>query len=75
MGGFDERLIFREDANFLGRLSKIGKTRFDPSLTVYHSGRRLHRLGVLNFYWSWLSNGINVVFFGKAYDNEWTPIR
>jgi glycosyltransferase involved in cell wall biosynthesis len=75
VGGFDERLIFREDADFMGRLSKIGKTRFDPKLTVYHSGRRLHRLGVLGFYWSWISNGIGVVFFSKARDKEWTPVR
>lgn len=75
VGGFDERLIFREGADFIGRLSKIGKTRFDLELTVYHSGRRLHRLGVLGFYWCWVSNGIGVVFFGKARDKEWTPVR
>ncbi len=75
VGGFREDLIFREDCDFLKRVSKIGRTHFDTKLTVYHSGRRLHRLGVLRFYYSWIVNGLYVVFADKARDKEWAPIR
>ena len=75
VGGFREDLIFREDCDFLKRISKIGRTHFDTRLTVYHSGRRLHRLGVLGFYYSWIVNGLYAVSAGKARDKEWTPVR
>ncbi len=75
VGGFREDLIFREDCDFLKKVSKIGRTHFDTKLTVYHSGRRLHRLGVLRFYYSWIVNGLYVVFADRARDKEWTPVR
>ncbi len=73
--GFREDLIFREDCDFLKRISYLGKTRFDTKLTVYHSGRRLHRLGIFGFYWSWIINGLYVVFLDRARDKEWKPVR
>ena len=75
IGGFREDLIFREDCNLLKRISKIGKTRYDPALIAYHSGRRIHRIGVIRFYYSWILNGLYVVFLDRARDKEWTPIR
>ncbi|MBI2610592.1 glycosyltransferase [Candidatus Kaiserbacteria bacterium] len=74
-GGFNENLVFREDGDFFRRISKIGKVRFDPNLAVYHSGRRLHRLGVVRFYSSWIINGLYTVFLERARDKEWKPIR
>ena len=73
--GFREDLIFREDCDLLKRVSKLGKTRFDWSLVAYHSGRRIHRIGVFRFYYTWILNGLYVVFFDKARDKEWTPVR
>lgn len=73
--GFREDLIFREDCDFLKRVSRIGRTHFDTKLTVYHSGRRIHRLGVVRFYYSWIMNGLYVVFLDRAKDKEWTPVR
>ena len=70
-----EDLIFREDADFVKRVSKIGKTRFDPKIVAYHAGRRLHRLGFIGFYYTWILNGLYVVFLDRAHDKEWTPIR
>lgn len=75
VNGFNENLIFREDADLMKRISKIGRTHFDDALTVYHSGRRLHRLGVFRFYYTWIMNGLYVVFAGRAKDKEWTPVR
>ena len=75
VGGFREDLIFREDADFVKRISRIGKTRYDSTLIAYHAGRRLHRLGVIRFYYTWILNGLYVVFLDRAHDKEWTPIR
>ncbi|OGG57909.1 hypothetical protein A2853_03185 [Candidatus Kaiserbacteria bacterium RIFCSPHIGHO2_01_FULL_55_17] len=73
--GFREDLIFREDCDLLKRISKFGRTHFDTRLTVYHSGRRLHRLGIFRFYYTWILNGLYVVFADRARDKEWTPVR
>jgi len=75
VGGFREDLIFREDCDFLKRISRIGRTYFDTKLAVFHQGRRLHRLGIIGFYYIWIVNGLYVVFADRAKDKEWTPIR
>ena len=45
MGGFNEKLTAGEDHEFFQRLAKAGKTHFEKSLTVYHTGRREHEIG------------------------------
>jgi GT2 family glycosyltransferase len=42
--GFREDLVTREDADFFLRLSRIGRTRYDPPLLIYHGARRAHKL-------------------------------
>lgn len=75
VGGFDERFVFREDADLIARISKIGKTRYAPEIKVYHSGRRIHALGPIRFLASWMSNGTSAILGNKALVEEWRPIR
>ncbi len=73
--GFREDLITREDADMFLRLSKVGRTFWDPELTVFHSGRRAHKIGWPKLLKSWMLNTIWVILFNKAHAEEWTVIR
>ena len=73
--GFREDLVTREDGDFFYRLSKIGRTYFDPKLVVYHGARRAHRIGWARLWWIWTINTISVTLFDKAVADDWTPIR
>lgn len=75
IGGFREDLVTREDGDFFCRLSKIGKTVFDPSLMIYHGARRAHAIGWARLWYIWIINTISVTFFDKAVADDWTPIR
>jgi len=75
VGGFREDLVTREDGDFFYRLSRIGKTIFDPSLMIYHNARRAHRLGWARLWYIWIMNTIAVTLFNKAVADDWTPIR
>ena len=75
VGGFNEHLAVAEDQEFLRRLAKKGKIRFENKLRVYHTGRRAHKLGWPRLLWSWQKNLFYTVFFKKAFDNEWKEIR
>jgi glycosyltransferase involved in cell wall biosynthesis len=75
VGGFDENLVTREDRDIFFRLSKIGRTRCDPRLTVFHTGRRAHHYG-----WPHMISllVVNTLWFhlrGKIRSKEWTPVR
>jgi glycosyltransferase involved in cell wall biosynthesis len=76
IGGYNETLIASEDFDLFNRLSKIGRTYSEPSLTVYHSGRRAKKVGWLRLLPIWILNGIWVALFKRAYTkNEWRPVR
>lgn len=73
--GFREDLVTREDADMFFRLAKVGRTEFYPGLTVFHSGRRAHKLGWPRLLWIWTINTIWVALFSRAVSKEWTVIR
>lgn len=73
--GFREDLVTREDGDFFYRLSKIGRTVYDPSLLTYHSGRRAHKVGWAHLWYIWTVNTLSVLVFNKAVADDWTPIR
>ena len=73
--GFREDLATREDGDFFYRLSKIGRTYFDPRLLVFHGARRAHRIGWMRLWWIWTINTVSVALFNKAVADDWTPIR
>lgn len=75
VGGFREDLVTREDGDFFMRLSKIGKTVFDPSLMVYHGARRAHKIGWWRLWPIWMWNTLYVAVTDKAHAKDWTPIR
>ncbi len=75
VGGFKEDLVAYEDADIFIRLAKKGKTRFLSQLTIFHSGRRVHRVGHLRLLSTWITNGIWATLFKKAFTKEWEPIR
>lgn len=73
--GFREDLITREDADMFWRLSQMGRTKFYPELTVFHSGRRAHTVGWPRLLWTWTINTIWVSLFDSAASKEWKVIR
>lgn len=75
INGFREDIATREDGDFFYRLSKVGRTRFDPSLMVYHGARRAHRVGWAHLWWIWLSNTAYFALFNKTLADDWTPVR
>ncbi len=72
--GFNEFLIGGEDHELFRRLTKIGKTRFEKSLTVYHTGRRGHKLGWPKFVGVLILASLPV-FIKKYFLKEWKVIR
>jgi glycosyltransferase involved in cell wall biosynthesis len=75
VGGFDERLPAAEDMDLFRRLSRIGRTRFERRLTIYHSGRRAHAVGWPTLLWQWFSNSVSVFVFRRSASREWTVVR
>lgn len=75
VGGFNEKLAAAEDMDLFQRLSNIGRTRFERSLTVYHTGRRAHTVGWPRLAWEWFSNSMSVWIFKKSASKEWKEIR
>jgi len=74
-GGFNEKLVAGEDFEFFSRLSKIGQTRMITDLCIYHSGRRVHKVGWMKTMGLWVANYLSTVFFKKAASKEWKVIR
>jgi glycosyltransferase involved in cell wall biosynthesis len=73
--GFREDLVTREDADMFWRLSNIARTMLYGNLTVFHSGRRAHKVGWPRLLWTWAVNTAWVTLFDRAASKEWTVIR
>lgn len=73
--GYREDLPVNEDGELFSRLAKIGQTKTDPKLLVYHTGRRPHATGWPKLLWSWVTNYISLVVFNRSVDKEWKVIR
>lgn len=74
-GGYKEELVASEDFEFFRRIAKIGKTYFEKSLTIYHTGRRAHKIGWPRLLTEWFLNSLSVIFRKKAHSKEWKVIR
>jgi glycosyltransferase involved in cell wall biosynthesis len=75
IGGYRENLVTCEDRDLFRRLARIGRTKTDAELVVYHTGRRPHAVG-----WPYLIGlfVVNTVAFrirGRPLSKEWTPVR
>lgn len=75
LNGYREDLAAGEDNDMFRRLAKIGKTRFENSLKIIHSGRRAHKIGWPKLLYTWLKNGLWVMFFNRSPYDEWKEIR
>ena len=75
IGGYNEQLVAGEDFDLFIRLSKIGSTYLQPSLKIFHQGRRMHQLGWLRLLSLWIINGLWVFFSKKALSKDWEAIR
>jgi glycosyltransferase involved in cell wall biosynthesis len=75
VGGYNEKLVVSEDNDLFFRLSRLGKVKTIWSLTVYHTGRRIHKEGWLKILYLWLRNFFTVVLFKKSFSKKWHEIR
>jgi predicted glycosyltransferase involved in capsule biosynthesis len=73
--GFNEKLVAAEDGDMFSRLGKVGRTRCDISLSIYHSGRREHAVGWPRLLFQWMRNYLMVQIFGRSWSKEWTEVR
>lgn len=73
--GFREDLVTREDGDFFYRLSRVGRTVYDPSLRIYHGARRAHAIGWPRLWYIWTMNTIWFALFNKSLEDDWTPVR
>lgn len=75
IGGFNAKIVASEDHDLFMRLSRIGRVRFDGSLTVYEKGRRARAIGWPRLMWTWVLNGLLVTFLKRSVSSEWKEIR
>jgi len=73
--GFNQSLVAAEDGDMFSRLGKIGRTKCDISLSIYHSGRREHAIGWPRLIYQWMRNYLTVQFFRRSWSKEWTEVR
>jgi glycosyltransferase involved in cell wall biosynthesis len=75
IGGYDTSLVAAEDVDIFRRLTRMGKVRFENCVTIYHTGRRAHKIGWPKLLTLWILNPLWMMIRGKAYSREWKPIR
>jgi len=75
VGGYREDLAVDEDQDLFRRLAKVGRTKTDPKLLLYHTGRRPHAIGWPKLLWQWSTNWASLVLFNRSADEEWKVIR
>jgi glycosyltransferase involved in cell wall biosynthesis len=75
LGGYNEKLVAGEDNEFFRRLSKIGQTRIDNTLSVFHPLRRAHKMGWIPLIKLWTINSITMILFKKSWSNVWEEVR
>lgn len=76
INGFDEKFDFYgEDINLAKRLMKEGEVRFNSSLWVYSSVRRLESEGRLKSWYIYSINTAWALFFGKVLHKKYRDIR
>jgi glycosyltransferase involved in cell wall biosynthesis len=75
LNGYRNDLVMGEDLDLFYRISKLGRTKTDPSLVVYHTGRRPRAVGWPRLIWQWVSNALHIKAFDRAHTKEWEVIR
>ncbi|MDB5204026.1 MAG: putative glycosyltransferase [Candidatus Taylorbacteria bacterium] len=76
IGGYNESLVSREDADIFQRLAKeCGRTAYDGSLIVGHSGRRSRAYGWPKLLYIWMRDAFTFAWFKKPTSKEWQAVR
>ncbi len=75
VNGYNESLAAGEDFDLFRRIRKSGKILFAKDFCVYESPRRFRKLGYGQVSWSWLKNGLSVLFKNKSISKEWEQVR
>jgi glycosyltransferase involved in cell wall biosynthesis len=73
--GYKAYLVAAEDIELFRRIAKIGRTKMERRLTVYHTGRRAHQVGWARVLWEWAMNYYYVRFRNHSYSDKWEVIR
>ena len=73
--GYNELLVAAEDMDMLSRLTKLGRVRSVGDLTVYHTGRRAHKIGWPKLLSQWAGNTYSMWFHGRAKSEVWEEVR
>lgn len=73
--GFNENLAVAEDQDLFWRLTKLGRVRMEPSLIVWHTSRRAHKIGWPRLLMHWWLNYLSLVIFRKSAFKEWKVVR
>ena len=73
--GYDEKIAVAEDNEFFKRVAEAGDTWTEPSLIVFHTSRRAHKIGWPKLLFQWWINQASVLFRKKSYHDEWKVIR
>lgn len=74
-GGYNPELAAGEDFDLFRRLSRRGRTRTIRSLTVYHTGRRVHVVGWPRLLSQWFVNALFIMFARRSYSKVWKEVR
>jgi glycosyltransferase involved in cell wall biosynthesis len=75
IGGYNQCMAAGEDNDLFWRLSREGRTRCVPSLSVLHSGRRIHEVGWPKLLWMWITNTVHWWIHGNSKYQEWKQVR
>jgi glycosyltransferase involved in cell wall biosynthesis len=75
VGGYDETVHAGEDFDLYGRLTKIGRIKYEPEIFVYESTRRFRKFGYLRVLSLWAINALTVKFKGKSMSDDWEAVR
>jgi glycosyltransferase involved in cell wall biosynthesis len=75
VGGYNEEMAAGEDLDLFRRLKQLGKILFSNKIWIYESPRRYRKYGYSYITFSWIRNGLSVLFTNKSVSKEWEPIR
>ncbi len=75
INGYNGDLVASEDYDLFIRLSHIGRTRLEPSLNLYHSGRHARKTGWPRLLLKWWMNAVSRSLLNRSLSKEWEVIR
>lgn len=65
INGFDNEMVFLEDVDFVKRISKVGKIKWDKKLISYTSMRKFEKEGYVKWFLIWFIFIVGYLLTGK----------